>query len=119
MDATQGTRGARTVGCITAVIGAVLVAAPGRPAQLLGVDPAELRRIGFTDLALVPGLLAGRPRWPWMVARVGLNLAITGYAQRRATTTDDRRALDATAVALAALSVQDVRIARALQAADA
>ena len=44
-----------------------------------GDHPVALRAIGAADLALVPGLLAGRRRLPWMAARAGLNVAIAAY----------------------------------------
>jgi hypothetical protein len=42
-------------------------------------NPRGARIVGLADLALVPGLLRGRPRWPWMAARVALNLVMVGY----------------------------------------
>ena len=47
-----------------------------------GDHSRALRVIGATDLALVPGLVAGRRRWQWMAARAGLNLAIGAYCVR-------------------------------------
>lgn len=69
------------VGCVTIVTGAALVAAPGRTAGPLGLEGQDmaLRAIGVTDLVLVPGLLRGRPRWPWMIARAALNVAAAAY----------------------------------------
>lgn len=77
---------ATTVGALTLPIGASLLVAPGRAARLLrfGDDPGGLRAIGLADLALVPGLLAGRHRWQWMTARVALNLTIAAYCVRHA-----------------------------------
>ena len=66
------------VGWATLAAGAALVAAPGLTARPLGLDEsshAALRAIGAADLALVPGLLRGNPKWPWMTARAALNLA--------------------------------------------
>jgi hypothetical protein len=71
----------RFVGGVTLVAGAVLLAAPDRLSGALGLegqDPA-LRLIGASDLVLVPGLLRGRPRWPWMIGRAALNLAQASY----------------------------------------
>ena len=67
------------VGWATLTIGAELLAAPGRTAAMLGLEGQEtgLRLLGAADLALVPGLLADRPRW--MIARAGLNLAQAAY----------------------------------------
>ncbi len=72
-----------TVGVATLVIGGALVGAPKAVGGPVGLDAQGARAIGLADLALVPGLLAGRPRWPWMAARGGLNLLIAGYGRRR------------------------------------
>ena len=71
----------KRVGIITLAIGIVLVLASSRAARLLrtGDNPTALRVIGTSDLVLVPGLLLGRHPLRWMVARVGLNLAIAVY----------------------------------------
>lgn len=76
---------ATTVGALTLPIGASLLVAPAQAARLMrfGDDPGALRAIGLADLALVPGLLAGRHRWQWMTARVALNLTIAAYCVRR------------------------------------
>jgi hypothetical protein len=71
------------VGCVTLATGAALVASPGLLTGRLGLEgqDAAVRAIGASDLVLVPGLLLGRPRWPWMVGRAALNLAIAAYLQ--------------------------------------
>jgi len=68
---------------ITLVLGAALAVVPGGAARLLGVDGHAngMRVIGLADLAVVPGLLRGRPRWPWVVARASLNLPMAAYAR--------------------------------------
>ena len=78
MDLTSAQNSARNVGVATLVIGIVLLVAPSKASHLLrlGDHPAALRVIGASDLALVPGLLAGRHRARWMTARAGFNLAI-------------------------------------------
>jgi len=63
-------------------------------------DPRAARLVGLADLALVPGLLRGRPRWPWLAARGGLNVTIVGYAL--VTARRNRRAQVAVAALLAA-----------------
>ena len=69
------------VGCVTLAAGVTLIAAPGRSAALLGLEGQEpaMRAIGASDLLLVPGLLRGRPRWPWMIGRAALNLVLAAY----------------------------------------
>jgi hypothetical protein len=83
-DANSGRDAATTVGLITLPIGVALVVTPAQAARLLrlGDHSRALRVIGAADLALVPGLLAGRHRWQWMAARVGLNLVIAAYCLR-------------------------------------
>jgi hypothetical protein len=63
------------VGLTTLVIGAALVARP-QFASRLELDDTAVRLIGLSDLVLVPGLLKGEPRWPWMIARASANLAV-------------------------------------------
>jgi hypothetical protein len=81
MDEDTAQRSAAVVGLITLGIGIAAVAAPTRVGRLLrtGNHPVALRAIGISDLALVPGLLAGRRRWRWMTARASLNLVIAAY----------------------------------------
>jgi hypothetical protein len=100
------------VGVVTTAIGGVLLAAPNRAGPLMGLDdPRAARLVGLADLALVPGLLRGRPRWPWLAARVGLNLTIIGYAIR--TARRNRRAQVASAV-LAVATLSDLGALAAL-----
>jgi len=72
----------------TLPIGAAILLEPERVGRALelGDHPVALRVIGAADLALVPGLLAGRRRLPWMVARAGLNVAIAAYCTHLART---------------------------------
>jgi hypothetical protein len=81
MDLDSAERSATGVGIITSLIGIALLVAPSQIGRLLrtGDHPGALRVIGASDLALVPGLLAGRSRWRWMTARAGLNLVIAAY----------------------------------------
>ena len=71
------------VGCVTLAAGAALVSSPRLLTGRLGLEgqDAAVRAIGASDLMLVPGLLLGRPRWPWMIGRAALNLAIAAYLQ--------------------------------------
>ena len=69
------------VGAITLVAGAALIAAPQLATKPLGLEGQEtaMRLIGASDLVLVPGLLRGNPRWPFMVGRAALNLGVAAY----------------------------------------
>ena len=69
------------IGGITLTVGAALAAAPGLVTGPLGLDGQDVavRAIGVSDLVLVPGLLRGSPRWPWMVGRAALNVALAAY----------------------------------------
>ena len=106
MTPEDAERAAVRVGVITTVIGGALTAAPAL------TSPQAARVVGLADLALVPGLLRGRPRWPWLAARAGLNLAIGGYAV--VTPRRNRRAFVAVA-ALAAATLSDLVALSALR----
>jgi hypothetical protein len=69
------------VGAVTLVAGAALLAAPQLATRPLGLEGQEtaMRLIGASDLVLVPGLLRGNPRWPFMVGRAALNLGVAAY----------------------------------------
>jgi hypothetical protein len=113
MTPDNAERAAVRVGVLTIAIGGVLTAAPARVGPLMGLtDPRAARFVGLADLALVPGLLRGRPRWPWLAARAGLNLTIVGYAV--VTARRNRRAQVA-AVALVAATVSDLGAMSALR----
>jgi len=112
----QAARAAVRVGVVTSAIGAVLTAAPKRAGPLVGLaDPLAARLVGLADLALVPGLLRGRPRWPWLAARVGLNVMIIGYAI--GTDRRNHRA-QVSAAALVAATVSDLIALSALWVAE-
>jgi len=97
------------VGCMTLAAGVAMVAAPGRSAALLGLEGQEpaMRAIGASDLVLVPGLLLGRPRWPWMVGRAALNLCVAGYLHGLADQGSSPDALKAGAAAFLGLTAVD------------
>ena len=99
----------RTVGAITLAAGAALAAAPGVTTRALHIEGEEaaLRLVGAADLVLVPGLLLGRPRWPWMAARAALNLAQAGWLAGAARRSDDPALARGAAAALAALTLVD------------
>ena len=79
MDLTE--RLPAVVGVITLAVGAALAAAPEFTTKPLGLEGQEtpMRLVGLADLALVPGLLRGEPRWPWMFGRAALNLGQAAY----------------------------------------
>jgi hypothetical protein len=84
MTAEQGRYAATFVGAFTAVAGVAMLALPERTGALIGVpDAGHTRLLGVVDLALVPGLLAGRPRWPWLAARAVTNLGMAAFVLAR------------------------------------
>ena len=98
------------VGCVTLAAGAGLLAAPGEAARWLGLDERDhllLRAVGAADLVLVPGLLRGDPRWPWMIGRAALNLAQAAYLRSAAERSTAPEKLKASAAVLAGLTVID------------
>jgi hypothetical protein len=108
------------VGVGSGAIGAALLATPTRLGPLLGLTrPAEVRAVALLDLALVPGLVAGRPRWPWTAARAAANLLTAAWCLRRGRLTGTSGQAGRAAAALAAVTVLDARLARALRRAGA
>ena len=76
MTYVSAQRASITVGAITTVAGVALLTAPEKIGPLIGLtsrDDAKL--VGTLDLTLVPGLMFGRPRWPWLAARATSNIA--------------------------------------------
>jgi hypothetical protein len=80
----------------------------------LGDHPRLSRTIGVADVALGPGLLRGRPRWPWMGARAGLNLLIAGQYWAESRRGASPRARTGAAM-MVALAVADSTVALALR----
>ncbi len=118
-EAERAERLAVGVGAATFGIGVVLLVAPRRVGAGVGLaEDRALRVIAAADLALVPGLLAGRPRWPWMAARGALNVAIAGWLVERAARLGARRALPV-AAALLLVTGGDARAALVLRRAGA
>lgn len=106
------------VGIVTLVAGTALTARPAQTGRLLrmGDHPSIARAIGLSDLALVPGLLAGRAKWPWMAARAALNLVIAVHYRRVAAEPGGPAGANAVAAALVGLTVIDGGAAIALRA---
>ena len=66
---------------------------------------------------LVPGLLAGRPRWPWMVARAAFDVPVAAWLHAVAGRSSSPKALEVAAGVLAGLVVVDGATALALHRA--
>ncbi|WP_354702185.1 hypothetical protein DSM112329_02539 [Paraconexibacter sp. AEG42_29] len=117
MTTERATRTAIGAGVTTFVFGAALVAAPERVGPVGGlVDPKAARLIGIADLVLVPGLVAGRARGPWMAARAALNVAIVAYGRRLARAGTPR--IGVVACAVSAITVVDAAAAVVLLRAE-
>jgi hypothetical protein len=71
--------------------------------------------VGCLDLALVPGLIFGRPQWPWLASRAVSNVATSVFVLRRAADAIPRRNARIFSAALAVATVTDVRAARTLR----
>lgn len=109
-------RVATTVGVVTALIGGALVTAPGSAGPLMGLrEPARARWVGLLDLGLVPGLVAGRPRWPWMAARAAANLATVAYCAASARGTEDVGRVRVVGLVLTAATLADAAAAVTLR----
>ena len=78
MDVDKAERAAVTAGVATLVAGVAALISPERIGKPIGMKdhPRLIRAIGISDVVTAPGLLVGRPRWPWMIARAGLNAGI-------------------------------------------
>jgi hypothetical protein len=109
------------VGSVTLATGVALAAAPGVLTRRLGLEDhdAAVRALGVADLVLVPGLLRGEPRWPWMVGRSALNLAMAAYLIGAAKQASAPGMANAGAGALLGLTVVDGATGLALRASRA
>jgi hypothetical protein len=113
MDAESAASASRLAGLITLATGVGLTLAPDRVGRLVGIDDARSARlIGIGDLVLAPGLVAGRPRWPWMAARAAANLPMAAVFL-----SSPHRSARVTGIALLGLTANDVRAARSLHRA--
>ena len=106
-------------GTVTLAVGVALLAAPRLMTGPLGLDGQEgvVRAIGVSDLVLVPGLLRGSSRWPWMLARAAFNVGDAAYLHRMAARSSSPDALRAGAAVMAGLTVLDCATAVTLRRA--
>ncbi|HEY2223196.1 hypothetical protein [Actinomycetospora sp.] len=108
------------VGLITLGLGAALAVAPRAAGGTLGVPgdaDVGLRVVGIVDLAIAVGLLAARPRWPWLLARAAANPPTAAYLaalgrRHRATR------LYPVAAFIAAVTAADLHACLVLRASD-
>lgn len=107
----------KAVGVITLVAGAALLAAPQTYTKPVGLEGQDLaiRAVGLADLVLVPGLLRGRPRWPWMVGRAALSIGQAAYCGGVASQAKSPAAVRGSAAMLVALGVMDATTALLLR----
>jgi deazaflavin-dependent oxidoreductase (nitroreductase family) len=109
MDRSVALGRSRQVGVLTLAIGGVLIGRP-RLGGVADLDERETRLVALIDLAVAPGLIWGRPRRPWVFARVGANVAIAAMLLRRRSPVGR-----AAAIGLAAASASDLQLAAALR----
>lgn len=103
---------ATTAGTVTSIAGTALLGAPDRVGPVIGLtSKRDARLVGALDLALAPGLLWGRPRWPWLTARAVSNVATAGFVLRRAADGSSRRNARVFSVALGLATLADARAA--------
>ena len=111
MNVENAEQAAVIAGLVTAPTGVVLLAAP-HLVGMTGLSSVASRAIGAADLALAPGLLAGRPRWPWAAARAAANVPTAVILARTGTP-----AALTIAATLLVLTCLDAAAARTLRAA--
>lgn len=110
-------RTATEVGLITAVAGALLLAAPGAVGRRSWIeDPNQARLLGLVDVVIAAGLLAGRPRAPWMAARVIANVGTAAFFGRIARGGPPTIGPAVVAGSLLGVTAIDVGVASALHA---
>jgi hypothetical protein len=113
-------RAPAVIGCVTLAAGAALLVAPSLLTRPLGLDghDAAVRAIGVSDLILVPGLLRGRPRWPWMLGRASANAVLAGYLHDAAAQSSSPARPKAGAAAFVVLTVIDGATGLALRRSE-
>jgi hypothetical protein len=107
---------ATSAGVITAVAGSALLFAPGGSGALIGLTTRrDARIVAAVDLTLAPGMLFGRPQWPWLAARAVSNPPTASFVLRRAGIGASRRRARVFAAILAVATVNDFRAFYALR----
>lgn len=115
-DSTSAERISTTAGVVTAVAGSALLIAPTQLGPVIGLTARrDARLVGALDVALSPGLIFGRPRWPWLAARAASNVTTAVFVLRRAEGVTPRRVARAFTALLAVATVTDVLGVRALR----
>jgi hypothetical protein len=106
---------ATTAGVFTTIAGGALLSAPSGLGPLIGLTSRrDAQLVGILDLALAPGLMFGRPQWPWLAARAVSNVATAVFTLRRAENGASLRNARVFSALLAAATVTDLRAVRAL-----
>ena len=117
MRGLSPTTTATTVGVVTAIIGAALIVHPARIGPMIGLESAsDARAVGALDLALSPGLTVGRPRWPWVAARLLANLLTAALGLQRSRGTAAMGPARRAAVGLGVATVADSIVLRSMLA---
>jgi hypothetical protein len=105
-----------TAGVVTAIAGFALLRAPDRVGPLIGLAAKrDAQLVGILDLALSPGLLLGRPRWPWLMARAMSNVATAAFVLDRASDEASLRNARMFSGIMVLATFADVRALRALR----
>lgn len=114
------TRVPEFIAVVTLGAGAALTVAPGTvgPAAGFGNRKSVAVSIGLMDLALVPGLLRGKPRWPWMLARAAFNVPAAGALRAEARRPAGNPMARPGMYAMLALTTMDTIVALALRSAE-
>lgn len=110
---------ATTAGIVTSIAGTALLGAPDRVGPVIGLtEKRDAQLVGALDLALAPGLIWGRPQWPWLTVRAISNLATTGFVLRRAADNPSRRNARVFSGAMVLATLADLRACRAAMRSD-